>query len=310
MAMIERSLSCLGPSGFHRIVYSEYPGPAGAPTLLCAHGLTRNGLDFEAIAEALSAHYRVICPDMPGRGRSDYLAKPAEYSFPLYLADIAALIARLDVESLDWLGTSMGGLMGMLIAAQPGNPIRRLALNDVGAFVPKAALERINAYVGLDPTFPSLEAMEVAMRAIYATFGPMTDAQMRRMTQISARQKPDGGYGFAYDAHIADAARAAPTADVDLWPVWDAVRCPTLVLRGAVSDILPPEVAREMTRRGPKATLVEFPGIGHAPPLLVDFGFKVTPATNAESIACTRIGPNAFRFQSRLEALFFGFNWD
>jgi pimeloyl-ACP methyl ester carboxylesterase len=268
--MIERSLLCLGPSGFHRVVYDEWPGPAGAPTLLCVHGLTRNGKDFETIAEALSSHYRVICPDIAGRGRSDYLAAPADYAYPVYIADMAALIARLGVESVDWLGTSMGGLIGMMMAAQPGNPIRRLALNDVGAFVPKPALERIGTYVGLDPTFPSLEAMEGALRQIYASFGPMTEAQMRRMTEISARRRPDGGYGFAYDPHIGDAFKAAPFADVDLRPVWQAVKCPVLLLRGAESDILPAEVAKEMTRRGPKTELVEFAGIGHAPPLLTE----------------------------------------
>jgi pimeloyl-ACP methyl ester carboxylesterase len=266
--MIERSLTCLGPSGFHRLVYSEWPGPAGAPTLLCVHGLTRNAGDFEVIAQALSAHYRVICPDMPGRGRSDYLAAPADYNYAVYLADMAALIARLDVGSVDWLGTSMGGLIGMLMAAQPGNPIRRLVLNDVGPFIPKAAAERIASYVGRDPVFASIEAMEAALRQIYAVYGPMTDAQMRRLTEISARRRPDGTYGFAYDPHIADVFRTAAAVDVDLWPVWDSIKRPVLVLRGAVSDVLPGEIAQEMTRRGPKARLVEFAGIGHAPPLL------------------------------------------
>ncbi|MGA2792590.1 MAG: alpha/beta hydrolase [Roseiarcus sp.] len=268
--MIERSIHCLGPSGFHRLVYSEWPGPKGAPTLLCVHGLTRNGKDFDTIAEALSAHYRVVCPDMPGRGRSDYLAVPADYGFPVYLADLASLIARLDVESVDWLGTSMGGLVGMMMAAQPGHPIRRLVLNDAGPFIPKTAVERLRSYVGLDPVFPSLEAMEGAMRQVYAVLGPMTDAQMRRMTEVSARRKPDGSYGFAYDPHIGDALKAAPPEDVNLWPVWDAIKCPVLLLRGAVSDVVPREVAEEMTRRGPKAKLVEFAGIGHAPPLLTE----------------------------------------
>jgi len=266
--MIERSLSCLGPSGFHRLVYSEWPGPKGAPTLVCVHGLTRNGKDFDVIAEALSAHYRVICPDMPGRGRSDNLAAPAEYGYPLYVADAAALIARLDVERLDWLGTSMGGLMGMMLASRPAQPIRRLVVNDIGAILAKAGLERIGSYVGLDPVFPSLEAMENAVRRTYASFGAMTDAQMRRMTEASARRRPDGSYGFAYDPRIGDAFKAAPPQDVDLWPVWDAIKCPTLLLRGALSDLLPAEVAQEMTRRGPKAKLVEFAGVGHAPALL------------------------------------------
>lgn len=265
--MIERSVNCLGPHGFHRVVYSEYAGPPGAPTLVCVHGLTRNGKDFEIIAEALSAHYRVICPDMPGRGRSDYLAAE-DYSYPLYVADMAALIARLDVESVDWIGTSMGGLIGMMTAAQPGTPIRRLVLNDVGAFIPQLALQRIADYVGFDPTFPSLEIMEKIIRQNYAPYGPLTDAQMRRMTEISATRRPDGSYGFAYDPKIAVGFKAVPIQDANLWPVWDAVKCPVLLVRGADSDVLPREVAGEMTRRGPKAKLVEFAGIGHAPPLL------------------------------------------
>jgi pimeloyl-ACP methyl ester carboxylesterase len=268
--MIERSLNCLGPHGFHRLAYCEWPGPPGAPTLVCVHGLTRNGKDFEAIAEALSAHYRVICPDMPGRGRSDYLAAPEDYIYPVYVADMAALIARLDVESVDWLGTSMGGLIGMMTAAQPGTPIRRLVLNDIGAFVPKVALERIASYVGLDPTFPSLEAMEKVIRQNYAVYGPMTDAQMRRMTEISAMRRPDGSYGFAYDPKIAVAFKSAPIKDADLWPVWDAVKCPVLLVKGADSDVLPRDVAEEMARRGPKAKLVEFAGVGHAPLLLAE----------------------------------------
>src|SRR5579872_3997433 len=265
--MIERSVDCLGPHGFHRVVYSQWDGPAGAPTLLCMHGLTRNGKDFDVVAQALSSRYRVICPDAPGRGRSAHLAAPEDYSYPLYVADLATLIARLDVESLDWLGTSMGGLIGMMIAAQPGSPIRRLVINDIGGFIPKAALERIGSYVGLDPSFPSLEAMEQAVRQNYATFGPLTDAEMRRLTEASAERRPDGSYGFAYDPRIAIAFKAAPFQDVDLWRVWDAITCPVLLLRGETSYVLPRAVAEEMTRRGPKAKLVEFAGVGHAPAL-------------------------------------------
>jgi pimeloyl-ACP methyl ester carboxylesterase len=266
--MIERHLSCLAPSGFHRVVYSEWPGPAGAPTLMCVHGLTRNGKDFDAIAEVLSAHYRVICPDMPGRGRSEWLTAAAEYGSPQYLADAAALIARLDVDSVDWLGTSMGGLIGMMLASQPGSPIRKLALNDIGPYLSKVGLERIASYVGLDPTFPSLDALEAAVRVNYAGFGPLTDAQFRKMARDSAREKPSGGWGFAYDPKIAEAFGQGPIEDLDLWPMWEKIRCPTLVLRGAQSDLLTHEAAEEMTRRGPKARLVELPGIGHAPALL------------------------------------------
>jgi pimeloyl-ACP methyl ester carboxylesterase len=268
MATIERSVKCLGPHGFHEMAYAEWPGPEGAPTLLCVHGLTRNGHDFDTMAEALSAHYRVICPDMPGRGRSEWLTVPADYGYPLYIADCVTLIARLDVGEVDWVGTSMGGLIGMLIAAQPGNPIRKLVINDVGPLVAKEGLERIAAYVGADPSFPSLAALEAAMRKIAVSFGPLTDEQFRLMALHMSRKRPDGSFGFAYDPGIAEAFKVAPPADIDLWPVWDAIKAPSLLLRGAVSDLLRRDDAIAMTQRGPRAKLVEFAGVGHAPALL------------------------------------------
>jgi pimeloyl-ACP methyl ester carboxylesterase len=266
--MIERHLSSLGPSGFHRIVYSDWLGSADAPTLVCVHGLTRNGKDFDALAKALSARYRVICPDMPGRGRSGNLKLAAEYNYSTYVADAVALIARLDVDKVDWVGTSMGGLIGMMLAAQPGNPIRKLVLNDIGPFLSKVGLERIRDYVGLDPTFPSLEAFETTLRATYAAFGPLTDAQWRKMARDSAREKPDGGWGFAYDPRIGEALKAGPLEDIDIWPTWDAIQCPTLLLRGAQSDLVTRETAEAMTQRGPKAKLIEVTGVGHAPALV------------------------------------------
>ena len=266
--MRERHLACLGPSGFHRVAYSEWPGPAGAPTLVCVHGLSRNAHDFDALAGAMSNHYRVVCPDMPGRGRSDWLTASADYTFPLYLADCVALIARLDVESVDWLGTSMGALIGMTLASQRGSPIRKLVLNDAGAFVAKEGLNRIGAYLGIDPTFDSLDALEAAVRANNAPFGALTDDQWRKMALDSARKKPEGGYGFAYDPRIGDPFKGGPVGDVDLWSVWDAVQSPTLLLHGEMSDMLQRDVAEAMTKRGPKAKLVEFEGVGHAPALL------------------------------------------
>jgi pimeloyl-ACP methyl ester carboxylesterase len=260
-----RHLSCLGPSGFHRLAYREWEGPTGAPTLICVHGLTRNSRDFDIVAAAMSAHYRVICPDMPGRGASDYLQDSAQYGYPLYLGDIAQLIARLDVESLDWLGTSMGGLIGMMLAATPGSPIRRLALNDIGAVIAKAGLERIASYVGLDPKFDSLDALADAMAANFVGSDQLPRATLLQIAEGAARRLPDGRWGLAYDPHIGDAFKATPPQDVDLFPVYDRITAPTLLLRGAVSDILAPEVAEAMTRRGPKAKLVEFAGVGHAP---------------------------------------------
>ena len=258
-------LPCLGPSGFHKLSYREWPGPDGAPTLVCVHGLTRNGRDFDTIAAALSAHYRVVCPDMPGRGASDYLADPAQYNYGLYLNDLAALLARLDVGSVDWLGTSMGGILGMMMAATPGNPIRRLVINDIGAVIAKAGLERIASYVGLDPKFDTLDALADAMAANFVGSDLVPRATILKIAEGASRKLPDGRYGLAYDPHIGDAFKATPPQDVDLFPVWDRIACPTLVLRGGVSDILSRETAEAMTQRGPKARLVEFEGVGHAP---------------------------------------------
>jgi len=263
--MRQRFLPCLGPSGFHKLAYREWPGPAGAPTLVCVHGLTRNGRDFDTLAAALSDQYRVICPDMPGRGLSDYLADSAQYNYGLYLNDLAALVARLDVESLDWLGTSMGGILGMMMAATSGNPIRRLVINDIGAVIAKAGLERIASYVGLDPKFDSLDALADAMAANFVGSDKVPRATILKIAEGAARKLPDGRYGLAYDPHIADVFKATPPQDVDLFPFWDRIACPTLVLRGGVSDILSRETAEQMTQRGPKARLVEFEGIGHAP---------------------------------------------
>jgi pimeloyl-ACP methyl ester carboxylesterase len=206
-----------------------------------------------------------------GQRASAWLAEAADYGYPQYLADMTALIARLDVAAVDWVGTSMGGLIGMMLAAQPGTPIRRLVLNDIGPFIPKAALERIADYVGLDPRFEDLAALEAYLRRVHAPFGPLTEDQWRHLAEHSARPLDEGGFGLAYDPRIGDAFRGdKPLEDVDLWPVWDAVRCPVLVLRGAESDLLLADTAREMRRRGPRARVVELPGVGHAPALMAD----------------------------------------
>jgi pimeloyl-ACP methyl ester carboxylesterase len=271
MAMKTRNLPVLGPQGFLSLVYWEWEGPPGAPTVLCVHGLTRNGRDFDLLAEALSSRFRVICPDMPGRGRSDWLEDAASYSFPFYLAVLGALYARLDVPAVHWVGTSMGGLLGMLFAALPKSPVRRLVLNDVGPVLPKAGLERIARYVGRDPGFSNRQELEAYLRDVHAAFGPLTDAQWRRLAEHSGRTRNDGRLGLAYDPKIAAAFNSGtPLQDIDFWPFYDQVRCPTLVIRGGQSDVLPTGDAAAMTERGPCAQLVEFPGIGHAPALMAD----------------------------------------
>lgn len=279
----------LSSKGFHRVHYTDWGSPDAERIVICVHGLTRNGRDFDTLAQALLPEFRVICPDVVGRGKSDWLQAKEDYAYPQYCADMAAVIARVtgkptglagrlgrllgraqsEKKRILWVGTSMGGLIGMVLAAQPGSPIERLILNDVGALIPRAALERIGNYVGKDPRFKTLEELEAMLRLVLAPFGALTDAQWRHLTVTGAKQYEDGSWGLCYDPGIAIPFRKGPLADVDLWQFYDAIRCPTLLLRGAQSDLLLKDTATEMTRRGPKAKLVEFEGIGHAPTLMV-----------------------------------------
>ncbi len=262
----------LSKSGFHSVSYLDWGEPDAAHVVVCVHGLTRNARDFDVLAGSLQSECRVVCPDVVGRGLSGWLADPADYAMPQYLADMTALLARITAHSppdvrIDWVGTSMGGLIGMLLAAQPETPIRRLVVNDVGPHLPKAALERIGTYVGKAPRFQSLDAAQRYVRTVSAAFGPLTDAQWRHLTEHSVQADPQGGWVMRYDPGIAFTFTQAQ-ADVSLWPVWDCIRSPVLLLRGAQSDLLLRETALEMQRRGPDTTLVEFPGIGHAPVLM------------------------------------------
>jgi pimeloyl-ACP methyl ester carboxylesterase len=261
------SFRALNAAGFHSVRYVEH-GPGDAQrTVVCVHGLTRNGRDFDPLAGALAeAGFRVVCPDIVGRGRSDRLADPAGYHYGQYQQDMAALIAHLRVEAVDWVGTSMGGLIGMMLAARPGTPIRRLVVNDVGPFLPKAALARLAAYVGLDPLFPDLAAGEAYLREVFRPFGRLADADWEALARHSL-QPAEGGFRLAYDPALRQGLLAAQESDVDLWPVWDAIRVPTLLLRGRNSDLLTEALAAEMTRRGPRPALVAFEDVGHAPPL-------------------------------------------
>ncbi len=250
--------------------YTEWGDPANPKVLICVHGLTRTGRDFDFLAAALEQDYRVICPDVVGRGQSDWLPDKLDYGYPLYVSDMAMLLARIDAQRLDWIGTSMGGLIGMFLARYPNTPIHKLVINDVGPRIPAAGLKRIADYVGRVVAWNSLEDMDRALRVFAAPFGRLTDEQWRRMIVNSARQLEDGRYTTAYDPGIAETFKNMEIKDIDLWSVWDAIRCPTLLLRGAHSDVLDHPDAIAMTERGPKAKLVEFPGMGHAPALMAD----------------------------------------
>jgi pimeloyl-ACP methyl ester carboxylesterase len=257
----------LSPHGFHRIVYFEWGDPEQTRVVICVHGVGRNARDFDVLAEALSSTHRVLVVDMPGRGESDWLADPNDYVFPTYLTTLTALVARSGADTVDWVGTSMGGLLGIVMAAQPKSPIARLVVNDVGPTIEPAAIERIRGYFGLDPTFATYQEIEQYIRTVSAPFGPLTDAQWEHVTRTNVRQRPDGRWGLAYDPGIAVPFRSS-AAPPDLWRLWDAIRASTLVLRGAQSDLLSAATAAEMVARGPRPALVEFPGVGHAPMLL------------------------------------------
>jgi pimeloyl-ACP methyl ester carboxylesterase len=263
-----RHVQCASAKGLHRIAYRESGDPK-APVLVCVHGLTRCARDFDALAAAMSDRYRVVCPDVAGRGDSDWLADPILYGTPQYVADMVTLIARLDVESVHWVGTSMGALIGMALAAQAHSPIKRFVINDAGPVVSKVALERIGSYVGKAPVFPDMDTGVKYIRSVIAPFRPHSEAEWRFLAEIVLRKNPDGSVRVHYDPKIGEPFRATmPEGDLELWPLWDAIRCPTLVLRGAVSDLLTKETVAKMADRGPKAKVVEIPGVGHAPTLM------------------------------------------
>ena len=262
----ERSVQCASPSGLHRMAYTEWGDPANPQVLVCVHGLSRNGHDFDDLSRAMAGSHRIVCPDIVGRGRSDWLRDPSGYGVPQYVADMMVLIARLDVEAVHWLGTSMGGLIGMVLASLPGTPVSRLLLNDVGPVVSAESIRRIGEYIGRAPKFSGLDDAERYIRAVSAPFGALNDAQWRALTVSSVRPMADGGLEMIYDPAIADSFhRATAGGVVDLWPMFGRVRCPTRVVRGELSDLLSTEVAQAMTARGPHPDLVEVSGVGHAP---------------------------------------------
>ncbi|MCA3365510.1 MAG: alpha/beta fold hydrolase [Roseomonas sp.] len=261
------ALRWLSPAGFFTLRWLEWGPVTGAP-VVCVHGLTRSGRDFDSLARALAASgRRVFCPDLPGRGASDWLPDPALYQPPIYAQALAHLLARID-GPVDWVGTSLGGICGMGIAATPGNAIRRMVLNDVGAIIPAAALQRIRDYINQPAqAFPDIAALEAHLRKVHAPFGPLTDTEWRHLAETSARKDATGALQLHYDPKITHAFSVGDVADIDLSLFWAAIAIPVLILRGVTSDILPAEIAAEMARK-PKARLLEIADAGHAPALM------------------------------------------
>jgi pimeloyl-ACP methyl ester carboxylesterase len=280
-----RQVACLGSRGLHRMAYWEWGDAANPDVVVCVHGLTRQGRDFDVLARQLASDpqrpRRVVCPDVVGRGHSDRLPDPMAYGVPTYVADMVSLLARLDVPQVDWVGTSMGGLIGLGLASLPVPagalpPVRRLVLNDVGPTIEPAALRRIGSYVGQPARWPTVQAAADALRVLAAGFGPHSDQEWLALSRPQLRPVQDeqgAGYGLHYDPAIAVPFRAvtpelAAAGEGLLWQAYDRLPCATLLLRGAESDLLSPATAQAMTQRGPRAQRVDFPGVGHAPTLV------------------------------------------
>jgi pimeloyl-ACP methyl ester carboxylesterase len=264
----------LGPEGFYRLAYADWGPATAAQVVLCVHGVSRNSHDFDFLAAALAAKgLRVVAPDLPGRGRSDWLPSGAHYDNPVYLAAMATLIARLGVSQVDWVGTSLGGYIGMQLAALPHNPIRRLVLNDFGARVGHSALRRIAGYLREVRPLRDLESAEAYVRQVLAPFGALTDAQWRHIAQHSVAKGAKGALRWHYDPAIASNFSPLIAFDVVLWQLWDEIACPVLVMRGEESDLLARRTMEAMLQRGHaaaagKVTAIEWPGCGHAPSLM------------------------------------------
>lgn len=274
-----QSVQCLSMAGLHHMAYKEWGAPDNPNVLVCVHGVTRVSDDFDTMARALAADYRVICPDVVGRGRSGRLRNPNLYVIPQYVSDMVTLLARVLANNaqqrVDWFGTSMGGLIGLGLASLPGNPIGRLILNDIGPSLEAPALQRIGDYIGQDLRFPTFEEGARFIRDVSLTFGPHTEDEWHKLAADVLRQDQDGMWVRHYDMGLAQPFRAATPESVAadqarLWASYDAITCPTLLIRGGESDLLSRATADTMTQRGPRATLVEVPGVGHAPTFVHD----------------------------------------
>lgn len=265
--MRTRSVMALDPLGFHRVVYHEWGSADNDRVLVCMHGLARNSRDFDELALALSRDYRVICPDMPGRGESDWLPQGVNYDIPRYMSDMATLLARLDVDQVDWVGTSMGGIIGICLAALPNSPIRSMVLNDIGCFIGKESLQRIAQYVG-EHHFSSLAELEQYMRTTYTAYRHLTDSQWQHLVRHGHREISEGDYGMHYDPRLAEGTQEAQHQDIDLEPVWKLVDCPQMLIWGDQSDVLTAETVDKMQSMRPDLDLYRIPGIAHAPSLM------------------------------------------
>ncbi|MBR7799017.1 alpha/beta fold hydrolase [Undibacterium fentianense] len=273
MTFTRQSVQCISPAGLHKMSYKEWGDPDNTKVLICVHGITRVADDFDAIAQALEQDYRVICPDVVGRGQSDFLSNPQLYQIPQYVSDMVTLLARLNAKTVDWLGTSMGGLIGLILASMKGNPIRKMILNDVGPSLNFDGLRRIGELIAQDVRFDTFEEGELFIRNVSQSFGKHSDAQWRKLARDVLKQNAEGKWVRHYDLGLAipvqaTTAETAKLAEQMLWAAYDAMTCETLLIRGAESDLLSADTAQVMHSRGPRAKVCEIQGVGHAPSLV------------------------------------------
>jgi pimeloyl-ACP methyl ester carboxylesterase len=274
MRPVLKQLAVLGRGGFCKLAYTEWGSAKAKRTVICTHGVSRNGRDFDVLARALvESGARVVAPDLPGRGRSDWLTSPSHYTDRAYTSAMSTLIARLDVEEIDWIGTSLGGHVGMMLAAERSTPVRRLVLNDFGARVSAAALRRIGGYLTRSWSFSTQKAVEGHLREALAPFGVLSDEQWSHLAKHSTTEEPDGTLRFNYDPAIGARFSIPIWMDVVLWQLWDRIDCEVLILRGEHSDLLSADTVQTMQQRGVaaragKVRAIEFANCGHAPALM------------------------------------------
>lgn len=258
---------CISQHGFHQVAYGDWGDLHDDSLLMCVHGLTRNGHDFDAFAQRWQDKSRVVCPDLPGRGDSDWLNDPSDYHLLQYNMDMTVVAARFGYETYDWLGTSLGGLIGISLAGLDNSPIRRLILNDIGPEIPFSALRRITSYAGQQNTFPSVSDVEIHLRETLSPFGPMTDENWAQMAKTSSFETSDG-FVLHHDPDIMqNFRRYFMFMHFNLWKFWDRIRCPVLILRGEDSDFFTAGLLEKMIDRLPHAEAIEFEGVGHTPTL-------------------------------------------
>lgn len=270
MAFTRQTVQCISPAGLHQMSYKEWGDPGNSKVLICVHGVTRVADDFDMLAQALEEDYRIICPDVVGRGQSSHLPNPQLYQIPQYVSDMVTLLARANAGTVDWFGTSMGGLIGMVLASMKDSPLRKLVLNDVGPSLNFDGLKRIGDSIAQDVRFDTFEEAQRFIREVSISFGPHSDAEWHKIARDVLKQNTDGKWVRHYDLNLAipvqaTTAEVAAIGEKMLWAAYDAIMCDTLLVRGAESDLLSKATATQMQERGPRAEVVEIPGVGHAP---------------------------------------------